>query len=213
MDKIQSYNATDATEKVIGKYIEDFIQNNSAAKFLAVELNRIGIGFRPIADHITVRTKDVLKRAEEFLKLGFAWDHEVGNKGLIGFDDWWARVLRKPGFPAIFIDQAYEGDRGKTSVIPPWVDRFGDKILHHVAVTVDDIDIAIAQLKKCGIHCSGEIVGDRGSDLRQIFTEAEVRDGKPFTVLELAERHHGYAGFLPPQAAGLMKSSIKMKKP
>ena len=207
------YHPVDETEKVISRYIEDFIEHNSAAKFLAKELERIGIGFRPIADHITVRTTDVMKRAEEFLKLGFAWDNVVGDKGLISFDDWWARVVRKPGFPAIFLDQGYVGERGKTSVIPPWVAKYGDKVLHHVAVGVDDIEVAIEMLGKNGIKCSGEIVGARGSDLRQIFTEAEVRDGKPFSVLELAERHHGYAGFLPPQAAGLMQSSVQMKKP
>lgn len=211
MEKIPSYHAIDETERVIGRYVEQFIENNSAARFLAQELNRIGVGFRPVADHITVRTKNVLPRAQEFLSLGFHWDNEVGDHGLISFDDWWARVLRKPGFPAIFIDQAYEGERGKTSIIPGWVDRFGDKILHHVAVIVDDIEASIAQLAKQGIRCSGEIVGGRGSDLRQIFTEAQVRDGHPFTVLELAERHHGYAGFLPPQAAGLMKSSTQMR--
>jgi hypothetical protein len=32
-------------------------------------------------------------------------------------------------------------------------------------------------------------------------------DGQPFTVLELAERHRGYLGFLPPQADSLMKST------
>ncbi len=212
MDKIHSFNAVDNAEKVIARYIDDFVEHNSAAKLIAKEMDKIGIGFRPITDHITVRTKDVMKRAEEFLKLGFVWDNEVGNKGLIDFDDWWARVVRKPGFPAIFIDQGYAGERGKTSVIPPWVDKFGDNVLHHVAILVDDIDLAIERLKKHGINCSGQIVGERGSDLRQIFTEAEVVDGKPFSVLELAERHHGYAGFLPPQAAGLMQSSVKMKK-
>lgn len=206
------YHPVDEAEKVIADYIERFIENNSAAQVLAEELDRTGIGFRSIADHITVRTRDVVKRADEFLKLGFTWDREVGNNGLIEFEDWWARVLRKPGFPAIFIDQAYEGERGKTSVITPWVDRFGDRMLHHVAILVDDIEVAIARLNKLGIRCAGEIVGERGSDLRQIFTQADVKDGKPFTVLELTERHHGYTGFLPPQAAGLMKASVETKK-
>jgi len=31
--------------------------------------------------------------------------------------------------------------------------------------------------------------------------------GPPFTVLELAERHRGYQGLLPPQADSLMKST------
>ena len=32
------------------------------------------------------------------------------------------------------------------------------------------------------------------------FTAPEMVDGQPFSVLELAERHQGYQGFLPPQA-------------
>ena len=206
------YYAVDEAERVVAGYVDQFILNNSAARRIAEEMTTLGVGFRPIVDHITVRTTDVVQRAEEFLKLGFTWDNELGKKGIIEFDDWWARVLRKPGFPAVFIDQAYAGERGKASVISPWVARFGDRLLHHVAIQVDDIEAAIAKLKSLGIGCAGEIVGERGSDLRQIFTKAEVKEGQPFTVLELAERHHGYTGFLPPQASGLMKSSVQTQK-
>jgi hypothetical protein len=202
----------DPVEAAIGKYIDDFTAHNKAANLIAGDLRRLGVGFRPVVDHITFRTLNVLERAEEFLDLGFVWDTEVGNKGLIDFDDWWARVLRKPGFPAIFIDQPYEGERGKTSVIAPWVERFTDRVLHHIAVLVDDIDWAVTRLKKQGILCAGSIVGERGSDLRQIFTQAEVCDGHPFSVIELTERHHGYKGFLPPQAQGLMQSSTQTRR-
>ena len=41
----------------------------------------------------------------------------------------------------------------------------------------------------------------------------ETRDAEPFSVLELAERHFGFAGFAPPQADGLMQSTVAgMKK-
>jgi len=203
------YHAVDDVERVIGAYIDSFVENNAAAKVVSDHLYSLGIGFAPIVDHITFRTTDVLKRAEEFEQLGFAWDNKVGEKGLIEFDDWWARVLRKPGFPALFIDQAHEGSRGKSSVIPQWVEAFTDKLVHHVAIRVEDIDGAIEHLGKSGIQFAGNIVGVQGSDLRQIFTKADVKDGKPFTVLELTERHHGYEGFLPPQAEGLMKSSTE----
>ena len=102
---------------------------------------------------------------------------------------------------------AYADERGKTSIIPGWVGRFGDRVFHHVAVRVEDIEAAIAKLKGRGVVFTGEIVGARGGTLRQIFTAPEMVDGHPFSVLELAERHQGYQGFLPPQADSLMKSS------
>ncbi len=51
-------------------------------------------------------------------------------------------------------------------------------------------------------------MGERGGPLRQIFTAPEVRDGESFSVLELAERHFGFAGFAPPQANSLMQSTV-----
>lgn len=202
----------DKTEKVISGYIEAFLLNNRPARHLAGELKAIGVGLRPLVDHITVRTLDVEKRSGEFLKLGFQWDKTMGRKGIIEYEDWWARVYRKPGFPAIFIDQAFAGEKGRTCVIPGWVEHFSDKVLHHIAVLVDDIDRAVLKLKKQGIGFAGAIVGKKGSDLRQVFSAAELRKGHPFTVLEIIERHRGYKGFQPPQADSLMKSSIITSK-
>jgi hypothetical protein len=36
----------------------------------------------------------------------------------------------------------------------------------------------------------------------------EQINGKPFSVLELTERHRGYQGFSPPQANSLMQSTV-----
>jgi 4-hydroxyphenylpyruvate dioxygenase-like putative hemolysin len=87
------------------------------------------------------------------------------------------------------------------------VKAFGDKAFHHVAVRVEDIDVAMATLKDKGIVFAGAIVGERGGPLRQIFSAPETVNGQAFSVLELAERHRGYQGFSPPQADSLMKSS------
>lgn len=196
----------DSLEHRLKTYVDDFIKNNRAAQTVANGMRVIGVGFRPIIDHVTFRTLNVEERAKEFLDLGYAYDKKLG---VIEYENWWAKVYRKPGYPVIFIDQAYEGARGKKSLIPDWVKSFGDKILHHIAIQVDDIENAIFYLEKQGIPMTGNIVGDRGSDLRQIFTQPEVKGGKSFTVLELAERHRGYDGFLPPQAQGLMESTRK----
>ncbi len=198
----------DRAERVVRRYVEEFTRNSKPASVLKEHLDRIGVGLFPLVDHITVRTLDVDRRAKEFLRLGFKWDRTIGVGGLLEYDDWWARVYRKPGLPAVFIDQAFQGPRGNTSVIPPWVRRFSDRVLHHIAVRVEEIERAVAAMKKRGVRFAGPIVGARGTDLRQIFTAAEVRRGHPFTVVELIERHRGYAGFSPPSADALMKSSV-----
>ena len=89
------------------------------------------------------------------------------------------------------------------------VKRFGDRTLHHIAVRVEDIEVAMDRLKKAGARFAGPIVGARGGPLRQVFTVPEEIDGAAFSVVELTERHEGYQGFSPPQADSLMKSTVK----
>lgn len=184
-------------ERMIAKYVS----GNRAAKVLRASLDEAGVGFYPVADHLTLRTLDIDRRAEEFTRLGY------GYSETIEYEDWYAKVYRKIGYPALFVDQAYSDERGRTSIIPGWVNTFGDRVFHHVAVRVEDIERAIERLKAQGVVFAGQIVGARGGQLRQIFTAPEMVDGQPFSVLELAERHRGYQGFSPPQADSLMKST------
>lgn len=186
---------------LLGKMVEEYLRRNSAGMILKKMLDQVGIGFTPVIDHVTLRTKGIDERAEPFVSLGYAYDETLE------FDDWFAKVYRKTGYPALFVDQAYADDRGKTSIIPGWVDRFGDQAFHHIAVRVEDIEQAIERLKHHGVVFAGKIVGSPGDKLRQIFSASEMVDGQPFSVLELAERHRGYQGFLPPQADSLMKAS------
>lgn len=197
--------ANDPLEKALRVYISEFVANNKAAQVISDGLRVLGIGLRPVIDHITFRTLNVDDRAKEFLHYGYTFDAKLG---VIEEDDWWAKVYRKPGYPAIFIDQAFHGARGQNSVIPAWVQTFGDKV-HHMAIQVDDIETAIFYLEKQGIPFVGHIVGDRGTDLRQIFAQPEMKKGKVFTVLEVTERHRGYTGFLSPESRGLSGSGKK----
>lgn len=201
---ISPAGANDPLERLLQVYLDDFISKNRAAKVVADGLRVIGIGFRPIVDHLTFRTLKVEERAKEFLPYGYQYDSKLG---VIEYDNWWAKVYRKAGYPALFIDQAFGGKRGKKSLIPGWVKAFGDKTLHHIAIQVNDIEQAIFYLEKQGVEFAGKVAGDRGTDLRQIFTKAQIVDGQTFSVLELTERHRGYAGFLPPQADSLMEST------
>jgi 4-hydroxyphenylpyruvate dioxygenase-like putative hemolysin len=188
---------------VITRMTVDFLAHNRAAQLLRRSLDEVGVGFMPVIDHLTIRTMNIDQRAEEFIALGYAYDETIR------YEDWYAKVYRRSGYPALFVDQAYPDDRGKTSIIPRWVEKFGDQVFHHVAVRVEDIEQAISKLKAKGVVFAGEIVGARGGTLRQIFTAPEMVDGQPFSVLELAERHQGYQGFLPPQADSLMRSTVR----
>lgn len=190
-------------DALVSKMIDAYVSGNHAARVLRDLLEEAGVGFYPVADHLTLRTLDIDRRAEEYTRLGY------GYSETLQYDDWYAKVYRKVGYPALFVDQAYPDERGKTSIIPGWVGKFGDQVYHHVAVRVDDIEKAIERLKAKGVMFAGQIVGARGGPLRQIFTAPEMIDGQPFSVLELAERHRGYQGFSPPQADSLMKSTIK----
>src|SRR5215467_6027006 len=188
---------------LIERMVTEYVARNRAAKILKALLDDAGVGFFPVVDHLTLRTLDIDRRAEQFVALGYVFDETLQ------YDDWYAKVYRKVGYPALFVDQAYPDERGKTSIIPAWVKKFGDQVFHHVAVRVEDIEKAIARLKAKGVVFAGQIVGARGGPLRQIFTTPEMIDGQPFSVLELTERHRGYQGFSPPQADSLMKSTIK----
>ena len=199
---------SDPCERMIQERLKDYLANNSDAHKISQHLDEIGIGIRPIVDHVTVRTINVEQSSKEFRQLGFVHDKKTG---ILEYEEWWAKVYRKPGYPAVFIDQAYEGKRGEKNVIPGWVKAFGSRTFHHIAIQVDDIEVAVGRFKKMGVEMAGEIVGEKGDDLRQVFTKPEIKNGQPFTVLEIAERHRGYEGFLPPQANKLMEST-RMKK-
>ena len=187
---------------LIERMIATYVSGNRAAHVLRALLDEAGVGFYPVADHLTLRTLDIDRRAEEFTRLGY------GYSETIEYEDWYAKVYRKVGYPALFVDQAYSDERGRTSIIPGWVNKFGDQVFHHVAVRVEDIELAMERLKTKGVVFTGQIVGARGGQLRQIFTVPEMVEGQPFSVLELAERHRGYQGFSPPQADSLMKSTL-----
>lgn len=192
-------------DALIQALISNYFRENEAARLYMAEYDPQG---GPVViDHITIRCLNVDQRAREFQTRGYVYNGE-----LIEYPDqgWWAKVYRKPGYPALFIDQAYSDPKGERSIIPKWVEAFGDCVLHHVAVLVKDIEGAISALQKRGVTFSGDVVGHRGTRLRQVFTASEARHGMAFSVLELTERN-GYDGFYPEQADSLMQSSLKTK--
>ena len=189
-------------ERAIDFYVHEYVAQNRAAQTAKAVLDAAGIGLKPLIDHITIRTRSIDRRAREFVRLGYVYAETLEYR------DWYAKVYRAPGFPALFVDQAYDDERGKTSVIPNWVDEFGDRTLHHIALLAEDIEAAMGRLQRKGVIFAGSVIGEKGEVIRQIFSMPEQVREIPFSVLELIERHAGYQGFSPPQADALMQSTI-----
>lgn len=167
-------------------------------------------------DHAAIRTKNVEKTSKKYLELGWEFDEKVDYKK----EGWWANVYRHPMYPTLFIDQSYENGKGEKQIIKDWVEKFGEGKIHHIAVLLPEeveIEEAIKLLEKKGISFPGKITGERGMRLRQIFTQAELISGYPYTVLELTQRNRDpktgkiYYGFINEQADSLMKDSILLK--
>jgi hypothetical protein len=182
-------------EKVLGDYIERYLEGNKAASVVVGKLDELGIGLRPVLDHVSIRTGDIRERALEFEALGYTYDDRLG---VIEHDTYWAKVYRKPGFPAIYMDQAFDDHRGDASGIPEWVRKFSDGGLHHIGICVDVLENAMARFSAHGVAFSNDINGESGSEFRQVYSEPELVDGVPHSLLELVERRWGYAGFVPP---------------
>ena len=100
---------------LLERMVTEYVARNRAAKILKGLLEEAGVGFYPVVDHVTLRTLDIDRRAQPFVTLGYAYDETLQ------YDDWYAKVYRKTGYPALFVDQAYADDRGKSSIIPVWV--------------------------------------------------------------------------------------------
>jgi hypothetical protein len=206
MDALIKLAISKYKEPLIHDRLKQYFEENEAARiYLQVAKEK---GWTPIIDHFAIRCHHVDQRAQELLRIGYEYQGE-----LVEYPDqgWWAKVYRKKDYPAAFVDQAYDDERGKSSILSGWVNTFGDQVLHHIAMRVTDIEQAIEAMKAKKVQFAGQIVGKHGSRLRQIFTAAEVREGKAYSVLELAERNN-YNGFVPEQADSLMQSSVEKRQ-
>ncbi|MGV7222227.1 MAG: VOC family protein [Nitrospinales bacterium] len=188
------------------KYIEalciDYLKSSISASRVVEHIKQAGVGWFQLVDHVTFRTDNVEKKANEIARFGYE------KVETLEFQNWWGNIYSVQGSPLIFIDQSYEGEKGKGSLIKGWVDEFGDQIFHHIAIHVEDIESSVEFFKsKLDIEFSSDIMGQPNADLRQIFTKPEIKNGKAFSVLELIERNNGYRGLLPPQADKLMEST------
>jgi len=199
------------SEKVFYEPLVKYLEGNLATRKYAevCEDNR----WDYIIDHLAVRTHNIDEAAKRFIPLGWTYFDKVEFRD----QGWWAKVYRHSSFPALFIDQSYDDAPDNLLIIKRWVDKFGDKGFHHAAVRLPqgvEIEDAISLMNKKGINFPGKITGATGTRLRQIFSQAEVVDGAPFSVIELIQRNVDsktgkvYMGFIAEQADSLMKDSV-----
>ncbi|MBN1688738.1 MAG: hypothetical protein JW893_06520 [Candidatus Omnitrophica bacterium] len=183
-------------------YIRDFLKENRAGRILARGLEVLGVGLWPVIDHLAFCCLSVEQRAKEFLDLGYRFDEETN---VLQGRNWWAKIFKKPGYPAVLLCQAYEDERVKQSPIPAWVDAFGEKMVHCLAVHVENAENAVFYLEKQGIPFSHHIVGDQGSKLRQVLSVPEKKNGMVYCTLQFVERRGGFQELMALQLEELHK--------
>ena len=125
-----------------------------------------------LIDHCTLSALDVDKWAGNLLPIGFSHDQALVT---LQFYNWWAKVYRKLGYPSLFVDQAFAGKRGEPSLILDWIHTYGDQCFHHICILVENIEYAIEKMKSRKIEFSVQIVGYSNTDLRQVFTQPEIK--------------------------------------
>lgn len=167
-------------------------------------------GFDPLAlvDHCTIRTQNIKSVAKKLKAEGF----EKVNNGSIDMGDWFLWSFYRPGYPIVVADQAHYKNKSSTGggkIIHDWVEQFGDEQFHHIAIRVEEIRLAAAKWIQWGVSFSGDIVSDKQTGLKQVFTEPMLRRCLPYTVLEFIERPPGCVGLVVPNADKLVLSSNK----
>ncbi|HOW58141.1 MAG TPA: hypothetical protein PLO78_00280 [Candidatus Omnitrophota bacterium] len=176
-------------EAFLKKEVEDFALQNRAARIVARGLSLIGVGFRPVFDHIVFRTADIRKRAQEFLPFGYVKD---ASTRILLTKSPHVEVYRKEGYPAVMIEQAHH--------LPAveWLNTFGEMMPYYLALQVDHLEDAAFSLEKQGIAFLRPESGGKGDHLRQIAAVPEMKGNQTATTIVLVERHAGDTRFYAP---------------
>jgi len=176
-------------EQALKQYTEDLAAGNPAARVVTRGLSLVGIGLRPVLDHLIFRTVHLIERTREFLALGYTRDPAAKVLEHKGHG---VEVLRRGCAPAILVEHPHE----KSGL--DWVARFGDQNPYAMAVRVENIDEAVFRLEKQAVGFIRPPAGQQGDVLREIAAQPEIKDGKPFSHLILIERHAGDQRFYSP---------------
>jgi hypothetical protein len=176
-------------EQVLKQYASDLAAENSAVRVVVRGLSLVGIGVRPVLDHLIFRTVHIKERAREFLELGY--ERDLAAK-VLEHKGHGVEVLRRGCAPVILIEHPHE----KSGL--DWIAHFGDKKPYAAAIRVEDIEEAAFRLEKQSVGFIRPPAGKRGENLREISSVPEVKDGRNAHHLILVERHAGDQRFYSP---------------
>jgi hypothetical protein len=176
-------------EQALKQYAANLALENTAVRVMTRGLSLVGIGIRPILDHLIFRTVHLKERANEFIEMGY--ERDVTPK-VLEHKGHGVEVLRKGCAPGILMEHPHE----KAGL--EWVAHFGDKKPYAMALRVDDIEEAVFRLEKQSVGFIRPPAGKHGETLREIAALAEVKDGKNAHHLILVERHGGDSRFYAP---------------
>ena len=176
-------------EQILKQYATDLASKNAAIRVVVRGLSLVGIGIRPMLDHLIFRTVHPKERVNEFLELGYERDPAAKILERKGHG---VEVFRRGGAPAILVEHSHEKDG------LDWVAHFGDKNPYALALRVDDIEEATFHLEKQAVGFIRPPAGKHGETLREISALPEVKDGKNAHHLILTERHAGDRRFYSP---------------
>ena len=176
-------------EQTLKQHVADLTAENSAARVVMRGLSLVGVGIRPVLDHLIFRTVHLKERAREFLDLGY--ERDLAAK-VLDHKGHGVEVLRKDCAPAILVEHPHE----KSGL--DWIAHFGDKKPYAMAVRVEDIEEAAFRLEKQAVGFVRPPAGKHGENLREIAALPEIKDGKNASYLILVERHAGDPRFYSP---------------
>ena len=176
-------------EQSLKQYAADLATENSAVRVVMRGLSLVGIGIRPVLDHLIFRTVHLKERAREFMELGYERDLTAKVLEHRGHG---VEVLRRGCAPAILVEHPHE----KAGL--DWVAHFGDKNPYAMAIRVDDIEDAAFHLEKQAVAFLRPPAGKHGDILREIATVPNMKDARPASYLVLVERHAGDSRFYAP---------------
>ncbi|OQA58193.1 MAG: hypothetical protein BWY42_00155 [Candidatus Omnitrophica bacterium ADurb.Bin277] len=178
-----------ALEQLLKKNIDAFAAVNPSAKVILRGLSLVGIGFRPVLDHLLFRTTRPSERVREFTELGYSGDPSARVMDGCGNP---VSVYRCRCLPAILIEEA----RGKDS--REWVRLFGDSSPYMLGMKVDSLEEAAFYLEKQAVRFLRPEAGKPGEEVRAIAALPVFRDGAAVNVLVLVERHAGNTNYYGP---------------
>jgi len=180
MSSSSGYKDPALLEQTLKMYVADLAAENPAVRIVTRGLALVGIGVRPVLDHLVFRTAHLKERAREFLELGYERDPaakvlEHRGRGV--------EVLRKECAPSILIEHPHEKEG------LAWIEYFGDQKPYALAVRVEDIEEAAFRLEKQSVGFLRPPAGKHGGVLREIAAVPAVKGEKNAHYLILVERH------------------------